>query len=322
MVKFNDLKIPQLKKELEQRGLATNGLKAELQARLREAMEEENINVDEFVFESLLEESTTKIEEKEETQCSSGVMDMNMILSTMSQIVSQQQAQFEAQDARWATRMEEQEIRLTTRSEITERISAQFSSQLKERKSEANGISSQLGKQKEESMDETSNKADVSIQLEQHEEILLTQTEANDACMSKPLEAHGQVLSTQSEANGVSLQLEEQEEESMDVTTNIVDLLKQLEENGENMSTPLEANKAYISRPLESHGEILLTQLEVNGISSQLKEEESMEVTLKRKEVSTQLEVHGEGIPSQVSAQVSTQLKEQEVHKSTLVIPD
>ncbi|XP_054091234.1 pharyngeal muscle protein 2-like [Zeugodacus cucurbitae] len=250
MVKFNDLKIPQLKKELKQRGLATNGLKAELQARLREAMEEENINVDEFVFESLLEESTTKIEEKEEIPCSSGVLDMNKLLSAIP-------SQFQAQDTRLTTKLSQQIKEQIT--ELSTQISAQISVQLKERKLEANGISSEIGKQKEESMDETSNTADVSKQLETQDENLLTQTEANDACMSRTLEAHEQILSTQSEANRVS---------------------------------------------------------------SQLEKEESMEVTLKREEVSAQLEVHGEGIPSQVSAQVSTQLKEQKVHISTQVIPE
>ncbi|XP_054088768.1 uncharacterized protein LOC128922427 [Zeugodacus cucurbitae] len=283
MAKFSELRIPQLKRELEQRGLATNGLKSELQARLREAMEEENISVDEFVFESLLEESTTKIEEKEDNPCSSGVQDMKMVLSALSQISLQ------------LTEMKAEHSQLSTQ------ISAQISVQLKERKSEANGISSQL---------------------EKHEQILLTQTEANDACMSKPLEAQGQVLSTHSEANGVSLQVKEEEDESMDVASNRAEVSTQLEVHGENMSTQLEANQTYMLRPLEAHEEILLTQLEVNGMSSQLIEEESMELTLQREEVSTQLEVHGECIPSQVSAQVLTQLKEQEVHKSMQVIPE
>ncbi|XP_054084805.1 uncharacterized protein LOC114804548 [Zeugodacus cucurbitae] len=101
----------------------------------------------------------------------------------------------------------------------------------------------------------------------------------------------------------------------MDVTSKEADVLTQQEAHEE-------ANEALMSRPLEAHGEILLSQLEVNGVSSQLKEEESMEVTLQREELSTQLEVHGECIPSQVSAQVWTQLKEQEVHKSMQVIPE
>ena len=51
---------------LEQRGLATNGAASELQSRLREAMEAENINVDEYVFQLELEEETTKIEENQD----------------------------------------------------------------------------------------------------------------------------------------------------------------------------------------------------------------------------------------------------------------
>ena len=70
MAKFNDLKIPQLKKELEKRGLATKGVKSKLQLRLRRAIEVKNINVEEYVFHLELEEETTKIQEKEETQCS------------------------------------------------------------------------------------------------------------------------------------------------------------------------------------------------------------------------------------------------------------
>ena len=56
MAKFYDLKFSQLKNQLENRGLATKGVKFELQSRLREAMEAENINVDEYVFQLELEE--------------------------------------------------------------------------------------------------------------------------------------------------------------------------------------------------------------------------------------------------------------------------
>ena len=49
MVKFND------------GGLATNWLKTELQSRLLGTMEEENINVEEYVFQFELEEQITKI---------------------------------------------------------------------------------------------------------------------------------------------------------------------------------------------------------------------------------------------------------------------
>ena len=65
MAKFNDLRFHNWKRSWSKRGLATNGLKTELQSRLREAMEAENINVEEYVFHMELEEETTKIEEKE-----------------------------------------------------------------------------------------------------------------------------------------------------------------------------------------------------------------------------------------------------------------
>lgn len=50
MVKFDELKINQLKVELGDRKLNKSGTKAELQRRLREAMEAEGINVDEYEF--------------------------------------------------------------------------------------------------------------------------------------------------------------------------------------------------------------------------------------------------------------------------------
>ena len=103
MAKFYDLKIFLLKKELEQRGLVTNGLKTELQSRLREAMEAENINVDEYVFQLELEVVTIK----EETRLTNA-MDLNMILAAKSQMSTQISTemstqfkeQFAAQNAR------------------------------------------------------------------------------------------------------------------------------------------------------------------------------------------------------------------------------
>ncbi|XP_054091364.1 uncharacterized protein LOC128922969 [Zeugodacus cucurbitae] len=133
-------------------------------------MEEENINVDEFVFESLLEESTTKIEEKEDTLCSSGVLDMNKLLSVISSQfqaqsleIKEMKSQFEAQDARWATRLEEQETRLTTKlSQITEHISAQVTVQLKEQDARVSQVSSQMQELKTQISEEQDKvKADV-----------------------------------------------------------------------------------------------------------------------------------------------------------------
>ncbi|XP_054084748.1 uncharacterized protein LOC128921366 [Zeugodacus cucurbitae] len=102
-------------------------------------------------------------------------------------------------------------------------------------------------------MDETSNKADVSIQLETQDE-LLTQTEANDACMSRTLEAHGQILSTQSEANRVSSQLEkEEEDEPMDVTSKGVEVSTQLEVHGEGIPSQVSAQVSTQLKEQEVH---------------------------------------------------------------------
>ena len=82
-MKFNDLKVQQLQKE--QCGLATNGLKTELQSQLIEAREAKNINVEKYIFQLELEEETTK---KKEAR-SLNAMDINMILAAMSQMSAQ-----------------------------------------------------------------------------------------------------------------------------------------------------------------------------------------------------------------------------------------
>lgn len=45
-MKFNQWKVEQLKKELGQRNLSITGVKAELQVRLRNSMEAEEINLE------------------------------------------------------------------------------------------------------------------------------------------------------------------------------------------------------------------------------------------------------------------------------------
>ncbi|XP_054090415.1 uncharacterized protein LOC114805225 [Zeugodacus cucurbitae] len=82
-------------------------------------------------------------------------MDMNMILSAVSQMSSQ--------DARWATRMEEQESRLTTKLfQITEQISAQITVQLKEQDARVSQVSSQMQELKTQISEEQDKvKADV-----------------------------------------------------------------------------------------------------------------------------------------------------------------
>ncbi|XP_049306703.1 putative leucine-rich repeat-containing protein DDB_G0290503 [Bactrocera dorsalis] len=84
MVKFGELRIQQLKKELEERNLPISGQKADLQARLREAMEADGINVDEFEF--VGPETSTKVEEKVEEQRTSSSVDMNMLLVAIKQM--------------------------------------------------------------------------------------------------------------------------------------------------------------------------------------------------------------------------------------------
>ncbi|XP_049306033.1 uncharacterized protein LOC125776636 [Bactrocera dorsalis] len=84
MVKFGELRIQQLKKELEERNLPISGQKADLQARLREAMEADGINVDEFEF--VGPETSTKVEEKVEEQRTSSSVDMNMLLVAIQKI--------------------------------------------------------------------------------------------------------------------------------------------------------------------------------------------------------------------------------------------
>ena len=54
--------------------MASNAVKSDLQSRLREAMEAENVNVDKYVFQLELEEETMGIQEKKETQCSTEVV--------------------------------------------------------------------------------------------------------------------------------------------------------------------------------------------------------------------------------------------------------
>ncbi|XP_049318637.1 uncharacterized protein LOC125780379 [Bactrocera dorsalis] len=84
MVKFGELRIQQLKKELEERNLPISGQKADLQARLREAMEADGINVDEFEFDG--PGTSTKVEEKLEEQRTSSSVDTNMLLVAIRQI--------------------------------------------------------------------------------------------------------------------------------------------------------------------------------------------------------------------------------------------
>lgn len=119
MVKLNDLKIQQLKAELEERKLPVNGQKVELQARLRNAMEAEGINVDEFVFEGA--ESSTKVEGKLEEQRTPPNTDMNMILAAMQQIIQQNSQEMESRITQQMTGITQQIA--ANESRLTEQIS-------------------------------------------------------------------------------------------------------------------------------------------------------------------------------------------------------
>ncbi|XP_067634550.1 myosin-1-like [Eurosta solidaginis] len=147
MAKFSELKIQQLKKELGSRGLNTSGVKLEFQARLREAMEAEGIDVEEYVF-HLDGEETTKIEEKNETSQTVTSTDLNMILAaisaqtstvaSMSSQISEMSSQLEEQKTHMASQLESQENRITSKMEAQEarisEMSSQMSSQLEEQK--------------------------------------------------------------------------------------------------------------------------------------------------------------------------------------------
>ncbi|XP_017469503.1 PREDICTED: SAFB-like transcription modulator [Rhagoletis zephyria] len=66
MAKIQDLKIEELKQELEKRNLATSGRNVELLSRLREAMEKEGIDVDKYDFHREDYATSTKDEQKDE----------------------------------------------------------------------------------------------------------------------------------------------------------------------------------------------------------------------------------------------------------------
>ncbi|XP_067647332.1 golgin subfamily A member 6-like protein 7 [Eurosta solidaginis] len=206
MAKLSELRIQQLKKELENRGLNTTGNKFELQARLREVMEWQGIDVDEYVFYPDGDETTTKIEEKNETSQTVTSTDMNMILAAISaqtstvtsmssqmsemstQITSKMETQLEEQKTYMASQLEVQEARI---SEMSSQMSSQLESQetritskievqLDEQKTH---MTSQIAEQLKEQ------EARITLQLEAQEEGISTKLEAQETKVSSQLEA-------------------------------------------------------------------------------------------------------------------------------------
>ncbi|XP_067639750.1 uncharacterized protein [Eurosta solidaginis] len=185
MAKFSELKIQQLKKELESRGLNTSGVKLELQARLREAMEGEGIDVEKYDF-HLDGEETTKIEEKNESSQTITSTDLNMILAAIT-----------AQTSTVTSKMEAQEARIT---EMSSQISTNMSSQLEEQKTY---MSSQMEEQKTYMIS----------QLESQETRITSQLEEQKAYMASQLETHETRISEMSTqiTSKMETQLKEQE---------------------------------------------------------------------------------------------------------------
>ncbi|XP_067613923.1 pharyngeal muscle protein 2-like [Eurosta solidaginis] len=135
MAKLSEFMIQQLKRELEARGLNTAGNKVKLQARLRDAMESEGVNVDDDVFHPDGDETTTKIEEKNETSQAVTSTDLNVILAAisaqMSTVTSKMETQLEEQKTYMASQLEGQKTYMT--SQLAEQLKAQetrISSQL------------------------------------------------------------------------------------------------------------------------------------------------------------------------------------------------
>ncbi|XP_049312639.1 uncharacterized protein LOC125778504 [Bactrocera dorsalis] len=135
MVKFGELRIQQLKKELEGRNLPISGQKADLQARLREAMEADGINVDEFEFDG--PETSTKVEEKVEEQRTSSSADMNMLLVAFKQIIAENISQITENAVQTENRLAQQiaENVVQTENRLAQQITqiAENTSQLESR---------------------------------------------------------------------------------------------------------------------------------------------------------------------------------------------
>ncbi|XP_067628486.1 uncharacterized protein [Eurosta solidaginis] len=194
MAKLSELKIPQLKKELESRGLNTSGVKLELQARLREAMEAEGIDVEEHVF-HLDGEETTKIEEKNETSQTVTSTDLNMILAAISAQTSTVSSQLAEQKTYMTSQLESQETRITSKIEAQEtrmsEMSTQITSKIEAQETRMSEMSTQITSKMETQLEEqkTYMTSQFAEQLKAQEARISSQLEAQEIRVTSKLEA-------------------------------------------------------------------------------------------------------------------------------------
>ncbi|XP_067615073.1 myosin heavy chain, cardiac muscle isoform isoform X3 [Eurosta solidaginis] len=218
MAKLSELRIQQLKKELENCGWNTIGNKMELKARLREVMESQGIDVDEYVFNPDGDEITTKIEGKNETSQTVTSTDLNMILpaisaqtSTVTSMSSQMSSQMEEQKTHIAemsseitSKIEAQETRM---SEMSTQITSKMETELEEQKTY---MASQLEEQK------TYMTSQLAKQLKAQEARISSQLEAQEIRVTSKLEAQDTKI----------LQFEEKIEAEMDALRGRIEQLQ------------------------------------------------------------------------------------------------
>ncbi|XP_067645518.1 uncharacterized protein [Eurosta solidaginis] len=214
MARFSELKIQQLKKELESRGLNPRGVKLELQARLREAMEAEGIYVEEYDF-HLDGEEITKMEETPQTMANT---DLNMILAAISAQTSTMSSQMESQEARITSKIEAQETRMSEMStQITSKMEAQetrmsemstqITSKMEAQETRMSEMSTQITWKMEAQETRISEmSSQMSSQLESQENRITAKIEAQEARISEMSAQISAQISSQ-----ISAQLEEQE---------------------------------------------------------------------------------------------------------------
>ncbi|XP_069967543.1 golgin subfamily A member 6-like protein 26 [Bactrocera oleae] len=233
MAKFNDLKIHQLKKELQKRGLATKGVKSKLQSRLRRAMEAKNINVEEYVFQSELEEEKTKKQEKEACVPVQGSLQSKELDVRMSAQVSSQLEEEEAcEPVNGSSQSEEQEAC----------IPAQASLLLEEQEA---CIPEQVSSQVEE-QDKIKPETDDSLEKgpEFSVEVIYTALESFFESFSAQLSAPKELdehmsaqVSSQSEEEEACVPVQEQDARIWQVNSQIAEVSSQISEERDKIKT-------------------------------------------------------------------------------------